>query len=66
MGKINQAKEKVLKNEAYALKIKALKKKEEKPANKKEKVEKKLSTFANWCRTEGHPPSCWVLSCPQK
>ncbi len=59
MAKINQAHEKVLRNELYALKFK---KEEEKPVHGKVK-KKEDAKYAHWCRTLGHLPSCRALDC---
>jgi len=50
MKKIDQKAEKAERNKIYALKFK---KKE-----KEKKGKREVSRFANWCRTEGHDPSC--------
>ncbi len=55
MKKIDQKAEKNERNKVYALKFKKDKKKvtEEQQARKK-----RGGTYGQWCRTEGHPPTC--------
>ena len=55
MGKIRAKVEKRLRNEAYALRYKH---EDDDAPKKKEKKSPKDATWANWCRTEGHPPKC--------
>jgi hypothetical protein len=52
LRKINQKKEKRERNEIYAKRFE-----KEKPI-KVRGTKREDSKYANWCRTEGHPPSC--------